>query len=420
MINEFEKAYMEKYWAIQRLQWDNYFEDGNNDLSKIDAEIYNIAVRFRGKITAEDRKSQIARGLINRDCADKNPVTSHLRNRIDNLENYNEDIPEEIRRDRYSYKLALAGKMRNDVMSLMLSRNKLAQEIGYCSYPELVLAAEELDKSKLICLLNRYLDKNLSKTLELIKKYDITWESWFSDLNRIGKTSIKYSPVELMDKLLEKLGLNGAKNRIKVYLKEEGHNGFAAAISPVDVRIVVAPIESLNNLKVLFHEIGHAVLYSLNKEGGLYKTFPASFDEAMAVIIETIAPLVLLDEWSQERINDVIVLENTRCAISALYEFDLWENPDMAEELYFKHYSRFGIEIKNPEIWASDTFRSLDAVYIHSYVIGAELAQKTIEYLNTKYTNNYRDWGNWLFENLYSDGRKRPLIEKLKVIGDII
>ncbi len=67
-----------------------------------------------------------------------------------------------------------------------------------------------------------------------------------------------------------------------------------------------------------------------------------------------------------------------------------------------------------------DSFRSIDPVYIHNYVIGATLAQKLIDYLSQLYSNDYEAWGKWLYNNVYFDGRKRKLSDKIRAIGDFI
>ena len=420
MIEEFEAIYMEKYWNIQKLQWCNYFESGNYNLSEVDNEIFNIVKIFNKIIKPVDRKSKIACLLMERDLVDKNPMTVILRNHIDNQDNYNQGIQCEVKKNRYDYKSALSLMMKNDVLKLINIRNKLALEAGFSSYPELVLVTEEIDKDKLIGLLNKYIEDNLPEVLELIKKYDIKWESWFSDLSRISSTINECQPIELINYLLEILGLDNLKGKIKINYIEQGFSGVASEVSHGDIRIVVKPIHSLSNLRVLFHEIGHAISYYFNKEKGLYKILPSSYDEAMAVVIEHIAPKLLLNNLEQEKLAEIEVLEYTRCAISALYEFELWDNPDYAENLYIKHYSKLGFKINNPSIWASDTFRSIDPMYIHNYVVGAVLANNLTDYLLQKYSCNYKEWGNWLVKNIYVDGRKRPFKEKINNICDLI
>jgi Zn-dependent M32 family carboxypeptidase len=311
--------------------------------------------------------------------------------------------------------------MKDDVKKLMCARNELSKEMGFGSYPELILRVEEIDKNNLIRSLQKYLKTNLPRAREIIKKYDIKWETWFSDLGRVGTTENTYNPLELVERLLTSLGFDEVKEKVKISFMKKGYSGCASQLSPDDIRIVVEPVKALSNLRTLFHELGHAILYSLNKEEGIYKVIPPSYDEAMAVVIEYIAPLILeLDKKDQEKIYEIITLEYTRCAISSLYELELWENPDIAEELYSKHYGRLGIKIKNPSIWSADTFRSIDPVYIHNYVIGAMLAEEMIVYLQNENSCDYKKWDVWLFNNIYSDGRKRPFREKIKALGEFI
>ena len=420
MIEEFESTYMAKYWNIQMFQWCNYFGEENYNLSEVDNEIFNIVKIFHKLMKPTDRKSKIACLLMERDLVDKNPMTAKLRNHIDNLDNYNQGISSEVKKNRYDYKSTLSLRMKNDVLNLMDIRNKLSKEEGFISYPELVLVTEEIDKDNLINLLNKYIGDNLPKALELIEKYNIKWESWFSDLSKISLTINECQPEELINRLLEMLGLDNLKKKIQINYKEQGFSGVVSEVSLGDIRIVVEPIHSLSNLKVLFHEIGHAIAYYFNKEKGLYKILPSSYDESMAVVIEHIASKLLLNNFEQEKMAEIEVLEYTRCAISALYEFELWENPDQAESLYIKHYSKLGFKVSNPSIWASDTFRSIDPVYIHNYVIGAVLAEHLTEYLLQKYSCNYKEWGNWLVKNIYVDGRKRPFKEKINEIYNLI
>ncbi|NMA87385.1 MAG: hypothetical protein GX968_08680 [Tissierellia bacterium] len=420
MLKTFEEQYLVRYWELQRQQWCNYFEESRYDLSILDKEIYNLVCLYKDKIEIFDRKSQIANLLIKREFVDKNPHVSKLRNRIDNLENYNKDIPNEIREDNYKYKLKMSKRMKKDVLNLMDIRNSLAINNGYNSYIDLVLSTEEIDEEKLIELLNNYLDKNLHKAKEIIKKYNITFENWFEDLDRVYNINNSYNPNTLVDKLLKAFGFMEMKNRIKVYCDQNRLWGCAVEISPNDIRIAIEPIESLDSLRTLFHELGHAILYDLNKEEGLFRILPASLDESMAVVFEYMAPILLLDGDDKEKIYELMTLEYTRCAISALFEFELWQEPNKAEKLCEKHYGKLGLKIGDPNIWAYDSFRSIDPVYIHNYVIGASLAEKLIGHLSKLHLNDYIAWGEWLNHNIYFDGSKRKFRDKINAIVDFI
>ena len=129
---------MDKYWKLRAAQWNNYFENKNYNLNELDTEIYNLVKLNLENIHSIDRKSQVAVSIIKKDLVDKNPLSSVLRNKIDNVENYCYNIPEFIKADKYKYKLALSENMREDVIKLMNVRNYLSKQLGFNSYPELI------------------------------------------------------------------------------------------------------------------------------------------------------------------------------------------------------------------------------------------------------------------------------------------
>lgn len=401
------QTYTQLVWDLRLLQWRNYFEEGGYDLSLRDNQFYLLAKHFLNRIkpAPADRQSEIIQMLITRDLVDKNPAAAKLCNLLDNPDNY-----------RASDLIPMALGMKPDVLDLMYIRNGLSKDQGFHSYPDLVLATEEIDRNRLINLLHEYLAANLPKAQRLINKYDIRWESWFSDLGRISPliaTAAAFEPIAAIDRFLELLGLTEAKDKIKIDFQEHGLAGMASEVAPGDIRIMVAPVDSIFDFKVLFHELGHALAYCLNQEQELYRILPASYDEAMAIVIEHLAPKLLLDSAAQEKATEIDILEHTRCAISALFEFDLWENPKQADTLYLKHYGRLGVRIDHPELWALDSFRSIDPVYIHNYVIGATLAPRLYDFLLQNYGGDYQAWGQWLIDNIYIDGRKRPFPAKV-------
>ncbi len=174
----------------------------------------------------------------------------------------------------------------------------------------------------------------------------------------------------LIEKLLNSSGFPRLMGKVEIKYVEDGFSGYATELEPNNMRMAVEPIKSLDSLRTLFHELGHVMNYGLNKEEGLFRILPFSLDESMAVIFEYIASVLLLNGEDKIRIQELMTLEYTRCAISAIYEFDLWKHPNRAEELFEYHYKKLGVEIKDTSIWALDSFRSIDPVYIHNYVMG--------------------------------------------------
>lgn len=416
---EFEQIYLEKLWKWQRCQWENYADDAKHDLSAVDAEIFRLLASCKDAVEFSGRKAEIFRSILHRELVDRHPDVARLRNRLDAQEFYSEDLPEEQERDQTRYQSLLASKMKPDVLELMRIRDRLARELGFSSYVDLVFSTEDLELEATIGLLEQYLERNLPVARDLVKKPQIAWPDWFSDLDRIGHIAQDLSPALLINEFLDRIGFSQLKDAIPIIWKDGwGYEGVLSV--PDDARILVSPIESLRNLLTLFHELGHAATHSLNREEGLFKTWTVAYNESMAVVMEHIAATMLLDRDSYEAAREIFVLESTRLAISALFEFSLWEHPEEAESLYTQHYSRLGVEISAPSLWALDSFRSIDPVYTHSFVIGAVVAEKTIDFLKDRYCDDFRAWGEWLNENYFADGRRRSLKEKTEIIGGLL
>lgn len=416
MVNDFANHYVILYQKLQRQQWENYFEEGQNDLTIIDNEIYKLVSFYRGKIKDPDRKSEIAKGLIAREYVDKNPRVSHLRNRLDDLKNYDADLPTQFKQSGSFYRTELARGMKRDVLDLMKLRNSLAVESGFNSYVDLVLASDQVDKQKLLILLNDYLDHNLPKVRWLIKKYGLTFESWFADLNRIGGEHTSHDPHLLINEVLEILGLAEIGTKMTVKIRNDGFTGYCTELSAHDIRLVIESVKSLDSLRTLFHELGHAVSYGLNGEEGLLRILPASQGESVAVVFEYIVSTICLGPNERRILNELMLLEYTRCAISALFEFDLWEEPEQASELYQKHYEKLGLVVNESDLWALDSFRSIDPVYIHNYVVGASIAGDLVNFLARSYADDYHLWGKWLRTNVYSEGNTRTFSSKVEAM----
>lgn len=413
MLEQFEQQFMYLYWKYQKQQWCHYYEDGQFNLNTIDQEIFDLVSWYKGKIDNKNRKSFIANLIINRNLVDKDKAVYQLRNKLDDYNHYNDHIPTSL--NLIQRKLLIAKSMKEDVISLMNLRNQKAVNLGYTSYTDLVFQYDEIKQDKTIHLLNQYLTKNLNHAKELIKKYNIHLDTWFSDLNKIKIDELSYSPYKLARELFGALGFNNLK--ITIENKTSSICSMASQLSSDDIRIMLDSVTSLSDLSTLFHELGHAIYYSLIKEKGIYQVLPPSLDEVMAVVVESIVPIITMNKEVQEKLADIRVLEYTRCSLSALFEFKLGKDPRKAEDLYDEFYGKLGIPIEDASIWAMDSFRSIDPVYIHHYVIGATLSDQIIDLLSNNYHHDYHKWGEWLSNNCFSKGRKKSITDLLNQIG---
>ena len=200
----------------------------------------------------------------------------------------------------------------------------------------------------------------------------------------------------LIGELLEKLVYAESMETLTIKYVDGGFSGYASEIGPGDIRMAIEDLDSLENIRIVLHELGHCLGYMLNEETGIFRILPSAIDESLAVMFEYIGANILFNKEDLAIVEDIMILDYVRCAISGLYELELWKSPERAEELYSLFYGKLGFDVASSPIWAYDSFRSLDPVYIHNYVIGASLGSKILSYLYENYGNDYRAWGDFL------------------------
>ena len=412
---------MALFWRQKRSQWENYVDEAHHDLCAYDEQIFALLSPYQGALAGHTRWEKVLNAIINRACVDSHPQVAQLRNRLDDRDNYTYNIESIDKREHMRFRQLLSERMREDVLQLMRQRQRLARRLGYGSYPELVLWAEELDPGPVRALLLDQMKRGLPVVTALAKEYRIKWSSWTEDLASIGYHSASADPVRFVAVVLERLGLDRLNAAISIAVKEQGIWGYVGVVSvPDDVRILVRPITDLQQELTLYHELGHAIAHALNKEAGIFKTWTSSHDEAMAVVMERIAALIALDDAQRKAAQELWLLEDTRCATSALFELELWHKPDKAEELYLHYYGAWDIAAPPAGVWAADSFRSVDPVYIQNYIVAARVADLTVAFLQDKFADDFCEWGRWLAENYYADGRRRSLADKCAVVGGLM
>lgn len=393
-----EREFLTRFFNLQRLQWENYAQGAEHNLAKGADELYTFVSGTELEFS-HDRRGGILKGLFHRIRVDQNPSVAALRNKLDNSGNYP--------------KSGRAEAMGPDVLKLMALRNTEALNLGYKSYTDLVFSCEELDYELVRNILDEYLSVNLPMAKHLQRKYNIRWSTWFSDLSRLG-LEVQADALGCAEEFVARLGLGDALSRIAIVVKEQQIFGVTLALDvPDDVRILVRPVDSLAQLMVLYHEIGHGLGHALNTQTGIYKTWTAIEDETRAIAIERIGQ-ELLPREQQQQARDLDVLEKVRCAVSFLFEMDLYRSPQKAEELYRLHYCKLVDDPGDGGRWSLDSFRSIDSVYIYNYVLGSIYADRTVSWLKSQFGHNPTAWGVWLKDNWFAPGRSNSLQAKLK------
>ncbi|MCK4413515.1 MAG: hypothetical protein KAY32_08230 [Candidatus Eisenbacteria sp.] len=416
LAESFEAAYLKHFWKFQRCQWENYADDAQHALSVIDKEMFELVTSYRDTFELSGRRGEVFKAIMARELVERHPDVSRLRNRLDLDKQSRYYGGEFSERD-------LARRIKPDVLELMRTRNHLSQKLGFPSYVALVLSTEEVELESLIALLEQHLQDHLSTARTLVRTHQITLTtSWLSGLDTIGCLDSDFSPIGSIEQFWQRIGFAHLKGTIPLISQEQPTvSGYVGVLSvPDDVRILVRSVDTLGRWLTLFHELGHATAHALNEENGIFTTWTSVYDETMAEVLESIASFMLLDEPNQQSARELKILTGTRCAISGLFEFALWENPSDAERLYVEHFNRLGLEVQDPEVWALDTFRYLDPIYIFNYVIGHQVADRTLKFLNKEYGDEFSKWGDWLKHNYYADGRRRSLREKTAIVGSVV
>lgn len=404
---DFASQYIQLFFAWQKLQWENYAQTAGHDLNEIDAQFFKLYVTAQqGNCLQTEIAPIITRGLV-----DKHPLVARLRNEVDAIYD-SPDLP----KDRMKRQNILTVKLTSYVMELFHLRTELAKQQGFPSYVDLVLGTEGFEQAQVRSCIEDYLSHHLGMAKALIAKYQIKGGTWFKDVQKLGQLCVGDTK-EVVAKFLLSLGYQNLLPHIQLTIKEQPINGYVGALDvPHDVRILVKPVDTLQQLSILYHELGHALSHLNNKGQGIYKTWVSVYDEAMAVVVEQIGIHTQLQGSIQQQATELRLLENVRLAISFLFELDLWQNPHQGASLYAHHYGKLGLTVDNPDAWVTDTFRSIDPVYVHSYILGAIVALKTITHLQNIFGENYGAWGQWLKRNYFCDGRRRTLQQKTRHI----
>lgn len=357
-------AYIRSLYARNALQWQNYTQSAHRDLNPIYAQI-------REALTTLQSRGELPLSAL-RNLIETEPRIAALRNKLDDGDSY-----------RSVGEIGTApflAAIRSDVTALMQLRNLEAQRLGYRDYPAAIFASEQLDEDAILASLSRFLAENLPATRRFVAEHRFQWRSWFDDLSRISQPLSP--PVRARDVLRElaaKLQLDEVLARLSIV---EGQPiCFVLPLAADDIRMSLGEMASLDDLRTLCHEFGHAV-----QNARLLSDSPQSLaqltplrEEAAAVLMETLAPRLLVSEQQAALIRQVQLMDYCRAALSMQFELQLWHHGcDAAEELCRDHFEQLGVVVEEPRRWCLDSFRSIDCVYIGNYPLSQIAADKLL------------------------------------------
>jgi hypothetical protein len=387
-----EDAYMAAFWDRQRAQWSLYA--GDPETAATDTG-FAAARNILECPTLPDRRSFVLRLAARRDAVDLEPAVKALRDRLDSDEGYGAglDLHEK------------AARMAPDVLQLMRLREAAAVHLGAASFPALVLASEELDARWLRHFLDDFLEKDLPAARGLAASLGLDPVNWFRELDSLAGPPPLADPVDLWTQLIDLLRPGELPARPSFVIEDRGIAGYTGVLHvPDDIRILARPAKSLHQWLTLAHEMGHALRHLSCKQCGVLATWTTLDDETSAIIVEHLVSAALLPDALAGTARDIQLLEAVRCAISARFELDLWENPGNAQQLYVNWYGQLLEGPPDPALWALDSFRSIDPMSIFSYVVGYDAATRAV-HVDTL--------GSQLTQLMFAPGRSQLFMQRL-------
>jgi hypothetical protein len=397
MVDQLEDAYMEAFWEAQRAQWSVYAGEPDEQGTST-AHGHDVAVAVLREDLPDTRRAHVLRLAAQRDVIELSPGIRFLRTRLDAGDEYGTGLgPHDT-----------ACRMAPDVLRLVDMRSAAARAAGFASYPAVALAAEETDEGWLHRFLEAFLQANLTEARSLVTTWQLDLSNWFGRLDAVAAPPVLAEPEILWQKLMNALDLGTGIPQPRVCLRDAGLAGYTGVLHvPEDVRILARPARSLHQWLTLVHEMGHALYHCTCQQRGILATWSTTDDETAAVVVEHMAASLLLTPEQRAAAAQVQLLEAVRCCVSALFELDLWENPEDAERLYVTWYSRLVDHRVDPALWALDSFRSIDPMAVHSYVIGYQAGRQAVAHGVS---------GPQLVQSLFAPGRSEPLMEKLGLL----
>ncbi len=399
----FAAVYARHWQEARRLEWAAYVDGMPLDRSAVDGAIFEAAADPAGPRAVPADLDAVER-LRRRSLVDHHREVSRLRDRLDERSAYSVD------RSSPTWRLDRAAAMEPDVQALIRLRAALARDLGGSSYAQLAAAAEGIDPDALIASLEELRDAALPAASRIAAEAGLTIETWFDGLDAMAGPAVG-DPVSISRLVAARIGCADLLGAVTWTVRDAPLAGWAAGVSiPEDVRLLVRPVRSLRDITTVLHELGHALAYAATRSHGIRAIPTDTQDEALATAFEIVASRFVLDSDQRARLADVAIAELARVSTSALFELDLEARPAAARERFVAWYAPLA-PVRDPVVWALDSFRSVDPFRIHAYALGSRLGDRLAARLASTFGDDTVAWGRWLKETLWAPGRRDTYAE---------
>ena len=282
--------------------------------------------------------------------------------------------------------LRLADSLAPVVRELIRRRNHCARKLGGKSCAALLLDSVGVDLNELqqwLAEIAHALGQLAPGDLAIGSVEDSRWTSHNNQITRLKKEQemlVEFSD-DTVEQWAELVGVGATE--LRAALRPDARlQGWCLPVDrPNDVRLVIRPRQEGMALRLLLHELGHHLHYTIPvPEGWQLAAPPAVFDETMASLLELagsaskfpgqLGRLVLRPAGQHDRrLHAAMEREWT---LSALFELQAYRaNGESLDTLWAETLQEHGFAAAFPHEWALDMFYVDDPVYRFNYVVGA-------------------------------------------------
>ena len=353
----------------------------------------------------------------------------------------------EVRRRASRSEGKLREELRERAPRLYRLRNDAAKALGYEDYPSLALGTEDLTVAELKGIIDKYERETRQPYEDLmaegVRRFDLgeikPWDAHYI-ADQLCAADDKYFPqAAALPSLTDVVAGYGRDiDDLGIDLRADAdipYGGLCFAIRiPDDVRILVNLKDGMSDLRVLYHEFGHAVhrKFTAAPTFSLKAGDAGFFAEAMAdtwgMLVDRPAWLRRFTKMSEDEISRVadaaekaFAARIRRFMATQSFEIDAYRNADGDLAAVLDGYAeRFlGYRYDDEGIWAEQYFPLLYPMYSKNYMLARVIQRAVHGHLEKEYGEplGKPKAFDFLAENFYADGALHTWKEKLAAVG---
>ncbi len=429
---------------IQKLQNGGNLLSKDEDQRRLEILLFSL---FHGKIE-DDFDIATLRDSLSSAVGAYKPEFEGEKRSATYLQQIIRDDPNRRRRESaYRAAISVGDQMSGKLEKLIRYRNQAAKRLGFNSFLALVFKNLGLNQYEYKAQLTKIEELSRKRYFDVLDNIRVKLnvdqpEIWdlsygYADINR---TVDRYFPADsqlsYIKNSLKAIGFN--LDKLPIYFDLESRPGktqytFSFPIKPPhDVRILGNLTDGLYSVRILMHEVGHALHFTqITQERELFaRGVDGSWFEGMATII---GRLIYEREWlteyakmPPELVNsylasreeqDIIWLR--RVLLLMDFEYEIYTNPNRdLNKLYWDLYTKYLGLPRHEQLkpWATITHYVSMPVYMQYYFYAEIITAQTYQTLRANYGSlvDNPDISAFLIQNYYRFGGRYDWRELLK------